>query len=223
MDREQLMDEVRRQMPEKRWLHTVGVIRASVELANRFGADPAKAELAAILHDLAKYWPVEEQVRVLRRASLPPGFAADDLLPYDAALLHAPVAAFVAETEYGVDDPEVLDAIRWHTTGRERMTLLDKVVCLADYIEPGRDFPGVDRIRRLAETDLEAALVAGFDSTISFLLQKGKKLFPLTVLARNGLLDEIGRRAGWAGDGDDSEDFGAAGDREDTDSPGGGG
>jgi len=195
MDRNQLMDEVRRQMPEKRWQHTVGVIDAAVALARRFGADPSKAELAAILHDLAKYWPVEEQVRVLRQASLPPGFTADDLLAYDAALLHAPVAAHVAETVYGVTDPEVLDAIRWHTTGRERMTLLDKVVCLADYIEPGRAFPGVERIRRLAETDLDGALVAGFDSTITFLLQQGKKLFPLTVLARNGLLDGMNRRA----------------------------
>jgi HD superfamily phosphohydrolase YqeK len=74
------------------------------------------------------------------------------------------------------------------------MTLLDKVVCLADYIEPGRDFPGVERIRRLAEIDLNAALVAGFDSTITYLLEQGKKLFPLTVLARNGLLEEMASR-----------------------------
>jgi predicted HD superfamily hydrolase involved in NAD metabolism len=196
MDREQLMDEVRRQMPERRWQHTVGVMRTSIALAERFGADPGKAELAAILHDLAKYWPVEEQVRAMREAPMPPGFGADDLLPYDAALLHAPLAAHVAESRYGVKDPEVLDAIRWHTTGRERMTLLDKVVCLADYIEPGRDFPGVERIRRLAETDLNAALVAGFDSTIAYLMEKGKKLFPLTVLARNSLLDEMATAAG---------------------------
>lgn len=196
MDREQLMDAVRRQMPERRWQHTVGVMRTSVELAERFGADPAKAELAAILHDLAKYWPVEKQVQVVREAPMPPEFAADQLLAYDPALLHAPVAAHVAETAYGVDDPEVLDAIRYHTTGRERMTLLDKIICLADYIEPGRDFPGVGDMRRLARSDLDAALIAGFDSTISFLLQKGKKLFPLTVAARNGLLDERGRNGG---------------------------
>lgn len=194
MDRARLMDEVRRQMPERRWRHTVGVMETAVRLAERFGADPAKAELAAILHDLAKHWPPEEQERALREAAPPPGLAAGDLLPYGIALLHAPVAAHVAETKYGIRDPEVLDAVRWHTTGRERMTLLDKVVCLADYIEPGRDFPGVDRLRRLAETDLDAALIAAFDSTIAYLLEKGKKLFPLTVLARNRLLDERAAR-----------------------------
>lgn len=194
MDVEQLKEAVRGQMPERRWQHTLGVIQSAKELAERFGADPAKAELAAVLHDLAKYWPIGEQVRVLREAPVVPGLAPDDLLPFDEALFHAPVAAHVAESRYGITDPEVLDAIRYHTTGRERMTLLDKVVCLADYIEPGRDFPGVGEMRILAQTDLEAALVAGFDSTILFLMQKGKKIFPLTVSARNGLIEEIGAR-----------------------------
>jgi len=71
------------------------------------------------------------------------------------------------------------------------MTLLDKIVCLADYIEPGRDFPGVENIRELARSSLEKALIAGFDSTISFLLQQGKTIFPLTVVARNGLIREM--------------------------------
>lgn len=191
MDREQMMKEVQSRMPDRRWRHTLGVMETAAALAVRFGADPAKAELAALLHDLAKHWPVEEQVAVLEGAERPGLFPASLLLAHDAALLHAPVAAIVAETHYGVADEEVLDAIRYHTTGRERMTLLDKVLCLADYIEPGRHFPGVDDMRRLAETDVNRALLAGFDSTISFLIQKGKKLFPLSILARNGLLDEI--------------------------------
>jgi predicted HD superfamily hydrolase involved in NAD metabolism len=106
--------------------------------------------------------------------------------------LHAEVAAFVAEQEYGINDPEVLDAIRYHTSGRVGMTLLDKIVCLADYIEPGRNFPGVDRIRELAEHNLEQALVAGFDSTITFLIEKQKVIFPLTVLARNDIVRRLG-------------------------------
>ncbi|MOA65655.1 putative nicotinate-nucleotide adenylyltransferase [compost metagenome] len=71
------------------------------------------------------------------------------------------------------------------------MTKLDKIICLADYIEPGRDFPGVDRIRELAEHSLEEALVAGLDSTISFLIEKQKRIFPTTVLARNDLILQI--------------------------------
>jgi predicted HD superfamily hydrolase involved in NAD metabolism len=160
----------------------------SVSLAGRYGADPVKADLAALLHDLAKFWPIERQEAVMREQGLNP-----ELLEYDKQLLHAEVAAFVAEREYGVDDPEVLDAVRYHTSGRVGMTLLDKIVCLADYIEPGRNFPGVDHIRALAEQNLEQALVAGFDSTISFLIEKQKIIFPLTVLARNDLISKLDR------------------------------
>ncbi len=186
MNREQLMDAVKAQMPEKRWIHTLGVMETAVQLANRYGGDPLKADLAAILHDYCKFWPVEKQAGIIRDHGLP-----QDLLEYDKELWHAHAGAFVARKEWGIDDEEVLDAIRYHTSGRPGMTLLDKVVCLADYIEPGRDFPGVHKIREIAEHSLEKALVAGFDSTIGFLLGKGKKIYPLTILTRNDLLNEI--------------------------------
>jgi predicted HD superfamily hydrolase involved in NAD metabolism len=177
-------------MPERRWTHTLGVVSEAVKLAERFGGDRSKAELAALLHDYAKAWPIERQGRAIREHGLPA-----DLLEYDKELWHAHVGAWAVQTELGVDDEEVLDAIRYHTSGRERMTLLDKIVCLADYIEPGRDFPGVNKIRELAEHSLEEALVAGFDSTLAFLMQQGKRIYPLTVIARNGLIDEIHIRA----------------------------
>ncbi|WMT42301.1 bis(5'-nucleosyl)-tetraphosphatase (symmetrical) YqeK [Paenibacillus sp. D2_2] len=185
--RDELLDIVSAQMPARRWTHVEGVMATSVCLAERYGADPVKADLAALLHDLAKFWPIERQEAVMREHELNP-----ELLEYDKQLLHSEVAAFVAEHEYGIDDPEVLDAIRYHTSGRVGMTLLDKIVCLADYMEPGRNFPGVERIRELAEHNLEQALVAGFDSTISFLIEKQKIIFPLTVLARNDLVRQLG-------------------------------
>lgn len=185
--RDELLDIVSSQMPARRWTHVEGVMATSVSLAERYGADPVKADLAALLHDLAKFWPIERQESVMREHGLNP-----ELLEYDKQLLHAEVAAFVAEQEYGIDDPEVLDAIRYHTSGRVGMTLLDKIVCLADYIEPGRNFPGVDRMRELAEHNLEQALVAGFDSTITFLIEKQKIIFPLTVLARNDIVRRLG-------------------------------
>lgn len=181
--RETLIEQVSGQMPDKRWKHTLGVMDSSVELAKRYGADPARAETAAILHDVAKYWPVERMREVIEQNGL-----SAELLRYDKQLWHAEVGAFVAEHDYGIRDAEVLDAIRYHTSGRENMTLLDKIVCLADYIEPGRDFPGVNEIRRLAESSLEEGLIAGFDSTISLLLEKRRIVFPLTVLARNDLV-----------------------------------
>jgi len=186
MNREPLKESVRSQMPAARWQHTLGVVETSIRLAARYGADPDKAELAAILHDCCKSWPVDRQAAVIREHAL-----SEDVLQYDKELWHAIAGAWVAEKEYGVNDPEVLDAIRYHTTGRAGMTLLEKVVCLADYIEPGRDFPAVNNIRELAEHSLEKALVAGFDSTIHFLLDRGKKIYPLTVLTRNALLFEL--------------------------------
>ncbi|WP_138493304.1 bis(5'-nucleosyl)-tetraphosphatase (symmetrical) YqeK [Paenibacillus pinistramenti] len=187
--RDELIKAVSGQMPEKRWKHTEGVMASAVELAERYGADPVKADLAALLHDVAKYWPIDRQESVVRDNAA--AGLNQELLEYDKQLLHSEVGAFVAEKDYGITDREVLDAIRYHTSGRVGMTKMDKIICLADYIEPGRDFPGVDIIRDLAKNSLEEALVAGFDSTISFLLQQRKIIFPMTVLARNDLVRQL--------------------------------
>lgn len=184
--REELIKSVSEQMPAMRWQHTQGVMQMAVKLAEKYGADPAKAERAAILHDVAKYWPVKKMEAMIRDNGL-----SQDLLLYDKALWHAEVGAFVAKQDYGVEDQEILDAIRYHTSGRTSMTLLDKVVCLADYIEPGRDFPGVNNIRELANHSLEEGLVAGFDSTISLLVSRRQIIFPMTVLARNDLIKQL--------------------------------
>ena len=186
MKLEALREATRRQMPERRWNHTLGVVETAIQLAGQYGADKAKAELAALLHDYAKAWPISRQEQVIREQGLPL-----ELLEYDKELWHAHAGAWAVRTEHGIEDEEVLDAIRYHSSGRKHMTLLDKIVCLADYIEPGREFPGVERIRELAKHSLEEALVAGFDSTIKHLVEQGKRIFPLTVIARNALISEI--------------------------------
>lgn len=185
--RETIIEAVRGQMPTKRWKHTEGVMKTSIKLAERFGGDAERSELAAILHDVAKYWDVFRMEQIIREQNLP-----HILLGHDKQLWHAAVGAYVAEVDFGITDMEVLDAIRYHTSGRVGMTLMDKIVCLADYIEPGRDFPGVDKIRKLAEHSLEEALIAGFDSTIELLLAKKKRIFPLTIEARNDLIQQLG-------------------------------
>ncbi|QHT60245.1 HD domain-containing protein [Paenibacillus lycopersici] len=190
MNRNEMIAAVKAEMPERRWKHTLGVMETSIMLAERFNGDPERAETAAILHDVAKYWPTARMETIIRERQLP-----EELLQYDKELWHAPVGAFVAEHDYGIWDLEILDAIRYHTSGREGMTLMDKIVCLADYMEQGRDFPGVQRIRELAEHNLDQALVAGFDSTIGYLLQQGKRIFPLTIAARNDLISHL-REAG---------------------------
>ncbi len=189
LKREELIEHVSSQMPARRWSHTLGVMQSAIELAERYGADPARAELAAIIHDVAKYWPVQRQAAVIADNGLDA-----DLLNYDAPMWHSEVGAYVAEHDYGIEDREVIDAIRYHTSGRENMTLLDKIVCLADYIEPGRDFPGVDLIREKAQLSLEEGLIAGFDSTLRVLVERGQTIFPTTVLARNDLIRQLAQR-----------------------------
>lgn len=186
---EELQQQVKEQMPEKRWIHTLGVIECSIALAERYGANPSSAELAALLHDYCKSWPIEKQRQVLVEHQM-----TGDLLHYNKSMWHAPAAAAVARYDLGIEDEEVLGAIRYHTSGRENMSLLEKVVCLADYIEPGRHFPGVDKIREKAQESLEAALLMGFDSTVTFLLEMQEKIYPLTILARNDLIDGIKKK-----------------------------
>ncbi|TFE31627.1 bis(5'-nucleosyl)-tetraphosphatase (symmetrical) YqeK [Cohnella luojiensis] len=183
MNLDGLREATRRQMPEKRWQHTLGVVDTAIALAKRFDGDPVKAELAALLHDYSKAWAIDRMEGIIREQKLPP-----ELLIYDKELWHAHVGAWAVETEHGITDEEILDAIRYHTSGRENMTKLDKIVCLADYIEPGRDYPGVDKIRELAKSNVEEALIAAFDSTIKLLIERGKRVFPLTVYTRNDLI-----------------------------------
>jgi predicted HD superfamily hydrolase involved in NAD metabolism len=187
MTTDEIAETVRGRMPESRWQHTRGVTDAAIKLAVQYGADRSQAELAALLHDCCKYWPVEDQAKLLREQGMR-GDGMDEVLDFDKELWHAPAGAFVAYRDYGVSDGKVLDAIRYHTTGRRDMTLLDKIVCLADYIEPGRNFPGVNIIREFAEHSLEKALIAGFDSTIRVLVERGKRIYPLTVIARNSII-----------------------------------
>jgi predicted HD superfamily hydrolase involved in NAD metabolism len=183
MNLEAISQSVQSRMPEKRWIHTLGVISSAEILAGRFGASPDKAKLAAVLHDVCKYWSIDQQANLLREHRL-----GEDLLDYNKELWHAPLGAYIAETEYQISDREVLDAIRYHTSGRESMTILDKIVCLADYIEPNRNYPGVEKIRELANHHLEKALIAGFDSTIAYLIAQNQRIYPLTILARNDLI-----------------------------------
>ncbi|KQL48922.1 phosphohydrolase [Brevibacillus choshinensis] len=193
-NREELLALVRAQMHDKRYEHTLGVAKSAKELAVRYGADPAKAELAGYLHDYCKCWPVDKMFEILVRHDMP-----TDLLEGEKELWHAFAGAIVIQTDLGITDPDILQAVRYHTTGRAGMTLLEKVVCVADYIEPNRNFPGVEQIRQQAEKDLDAALALALGSTMHFLIEKQKTVFPLTLLAYNDLISRKGRVGGFNG------------------------
>lgn len=186
MNRNQWIEAVKKQMPKVRWEHTQRVMDTAQVLSKRFRADEEKAATAALLHDYCKYWEKERMEEVIREQGL-----AKDLLEHSPVLWHAPVGAEVVREELGIEDEEILDAIRYHTSGRLHMSLLEKIIFIADYIEPGRSFPGVEEVRQLAEEDLDRAVLKSLDNTLIFLIQKQQKVYPLTLAARNYMLDQV--------------------------------
>ena len=183
MQRDKALTLVKAQLTEHRYQHTLGVVEAAVELAERFGVDREKAEMAAIFHDYAKFRPKEEMKEIIETQGMD-----ENLLKYNAELWHAPVGAFLVKQEAGIEDEEVLSAIRFHTSGRPGMTQLEKVIYLADYIEPGRHFPGVDEVRELAKLHLDQALISSIRNTVSFLMKKNQAVFPDTFNTFNELV-----------------------------------
>ncbi|WP_242520473.1 MULTISPECIES: bis(5'-nucleosyl)-tetraphosphatase (symmetrical) YqeK [Halobacillus] len=184
MTREQALEYVKPFLKQERFDHTVRVADEAVILAERFGADVKKAALAGALHDYAKY----KDRDLMRRWIESDRRLPKDLLDYHHELWHGPVGALMLEQEIHLTDPEVSSAVSCHTTGKKHMSLLDKVVFLADYIEPGRNFPGVDEVRKTAETDLDQACLLALKNTIVFLVGKGRTVYPDTFHAYNDLL-----------------------------------
>ena len=152
----------------KRVAHVKGCEEEAVRLALRWGADVERAREAAILHDITKKEKLPEQLRLCEKY----GILLDDMEREEGKLLHSKTGAGIAKYEFGCDD-EVFGAIFWHTTGKEDMALLEKVIYMADYIEPNRDFDGVEELRRLAYVDLDRALELGFSMSIEDMRSRG--------------------------------------------------
>ena len=182
MDIKEIETDLSNKLSKKRFIHTLGVVNSAMYLAKKYGANIEDAHLAALLHDGAKEIPVLEMRDLV--ADLP----CDQDMLHSGALLHGLAGMVLANTQYGVTNPDILEAIRVHTTGKENMSKLDKIIFLADYIEPNRKFPGVNDIRLAAEQSLDAGVLCGFDMTIRHLIDSGDSIYPLTILSRNDLL-----------------------------------
>ncbi|MCI5597372.1 MAG: bis(5'-nucleosyl)-tetraphosphatase (symmetrical) YqeK [Lachnospiraceae bacterium] len=168
---------LKNKLSEKRYEHTLGVEYTAAALAMRYGADMNKARVAGLLHDCAKYFPGEKLLAKCRKHHLEINQYEQDY----PELLHAKVGAYLASSKYGVQDEEILSAITWHTTGRPDMTLLDKIIYIADYIEPNRNkAPDLDEIRELAFKDLDECLMTILSHTLSYLKEKGSVIDPTT-------------------------------------------
>lgn len=169
-------------LKHRRVPHVLGTEETAAKLALRWGADEEEARRAALLHDCTKIFSVEQHDAVLRQYQI----ELEDEERNIEKLLHAPTGAAVARHVFGVSD-QVEQAIRWHTTGKEDMTLLEKIIYLADYIEPTRDFCDLTELRRLAFEDLDRALLLGFTMAVTDLAKKGMPVHPNSVRARDYL------------------------------------
>ncbi len=189
----QNIDEITKYLKENlseiRFAHTMGVAETAKSLAKRWGADEHKAFLAGLVHDCAKEIQVDESVKRLKSY----GYIPDSRESRSPALLHAPLGAYMAEELFGITDREVLDAVRYHTTGRADMTLLEKIVYVADFTEPGRKYRESVEVREISKTDIDAAVLAEADAVIKFTIDKGKPVHTDTIIARNSMLFKRGK------------------------------
>lgn len=164
-------------LDSKRYEHTLGVAYTAASLAMRYDSDIKNAQLAGLLHDCAKCLSDEKRLSICEKHNI----SVNDIERRNPYLLHAKVGSYLAMEEYGVKNPDVINAILNHTTGRPGMSLLEKIVFVADYIEPGRKHaPNLDEIRRLAFTDLDKALIRILEDTMKYVDETERELEPMT-------------------------------------------
>ncbi|RSL34455.1 HD domain-containing protein [Salibacterium salarium] len=183
MDRKKALELVKPHLTEHRYVHTLGVRDSALKLAEREDVDYEKVELAAIFHDYAKFRPKQEMRQIITDQNWDKKF-----ITYGDELLHAPAGSYLVEKEMGISDEEILSAIYWHTTGKVNMNAMEKVLFLADYIEPNRKFPGVEETREEAKRSIDGAIIMALRNTITFLMKKNQPVFPETLSTYNDMI-----------------------------------
>lgn len=178
--RKELIAKVKEQVSEKRFKHILGVEQAALELAQANDYELEKASVAALVHDYAKERSDSEFKALIVQTGL-----EQDLLNWNNFIWHGVVGAEIIKKELKITDEEILNAVRRHTVGAKEMTTLDQIVYVADYIEPGRDFPGVDQARQLAAESLRAAVEFETKHTLLYLMNNNKTIYPAAILTYN--------------------------------------
>ena len=181
MNNEQYKEILQKRLSEKRYIHSLNVADSSKELALIYGCDPEKAYTVGLIHDCCKDEPAGLQLSYMLENKV-------ELSEYELdvpKLYHAISGSVFAKNEFGIEDVDMLNAIRYHTTGRKGMSLLEKVVFIADFISAEREYDGVDIMREKAKRSLDEAIVEGLGFTIKDLITRNMIVHPDTVLAFN--------------------------------------
>jgi predicted HD superfamily hydrolase involved in NAD metabolism len=177
----EMMGSLKTEVSERRFIHSVSTMETAVLLAGKYGADADKCAAAGLLHDCAKGVCGDRALRMSREN----GIELDYILERCTILLHGYLGRVIARSRFGIDDEDVLNAIANHTMGRPAMSLTEKIIFLADYIEPHRSFTGVGKLRKMVHEDLDKAVIYAIDGTIRKILSKGDLLHPRILDTRN--------------------------------------
>ncbi len=177
MDNKQIKKAIKKAQDSKRYEHTLGVANMSVALAMKYNVSLIDAELAGLLHDCAKCISHEDKIDICEKNSI----EMTEIEKRNPFLLHAKVGYFLAQQKYGIHNENILNAILYHTTGRPAMSLLEKIIFIADYIEPGREqAPNLTQIRKLAFEDIDKTLIWILKDTLDYLKSNGGEIDPMT-------------------------------------------
>jgi predicted HD superfamily hydrolase involved in NAD metabolism len=181
LERNEIVKKLRETLAGERFEHSLRAEKIALALAKKYRIAKNKASLAALLHDCARRYSRPELLRQARQL----GLTIDPIRQLEPKLFHGEIGARIARREFGVRSAEILKAITNHTTGRPGMSKLEKVIYLADHIEEGRDFAGVEKLRRLAFKDMDRAILASTSAMIGFLLERGLPVYQPSVETRN--------------------------------------
>jgi predicted HD superfamily hydrolase involved in NAD metabolism len=183
------LEIIRFKLSRSRFKHCLHVASTAREMAAQYGLDEEQAYLTGLLHDYGKGISGQDLIDLAEEFGMV-------LTPIDREvpdLLHGPVGAFLLAEELDIDDNELLHAVSTHTLGALDMNALDKIVYLADMVEPGRDYPGMERLRCLAMRNLDSGMLLGLETTIKYCIERGRLLHPRTVEVRNQYLRLFGK------------------------------
>jgi predicted HD superfamily hydrolase involved in NAD metabolism len=183
----EIKEKLREMLSAERYKHSLSVQKMAKELAKIHGGDETKASIAGLIHDCAKWMTPFQSLRAAKRYRI----QLDEIEREQTAILHAIIGEKLTEDMFGINDPEILCAIRTHTTGNVRMSLLDKILYISDYAEPLREYEGTEKVRRLAYEDIDLAMLEATEQKIQYLLSRKSLIHPRTVAARNGVLRKL--------------------------------
>lgn len=190
-DLQKLKEKVAKVQDEKRFLHTIGVEYTAAALAMRYEINVSDAQIAGILHDCAKCLSNKKQLEICEENRI----AISDTEKRNPFLLHGKVGAYLAQNKYGIEDENILNAIRFHTTGRKGMSDLEKIVFIADYIEPGRTkAKNLNEIRKLAFEDLDKAIVRILEDTLTYLKQSNGEIDEMSEMTLDYYQEIVNKR-----------------------------